>query len=281
MAITRKRKRDSEQASLPRERTNLMSLPPELREIIWFHALAGDEPLICYLAKRTTRLPTGCEDFPLALERQSKRYPQHPPLTLVSRQVRKETLPVFYNENIFSFSLDDRDGNQIGQWQDFALPDDTFFLRPTAGRYEVAASALNAQIWTVRLEFVIESVAGVQKTHNPRYATIDVRLNAENKLVLTFGGALADECTCYLQEQATKIPQRQIVYVNSERQRRALHHRNIADYARFIEKEINDDLRLGNRLDNRWKCTVCGKDAGMRPGREAELTSPIPGRPRA
>ena len=71
--------------SLGRTTSRFLELPQEIRDLIYQHALTSTKPMVSF------RL----DDY----QRQSYQEAIQPPLTKVSRQVRKECLPIFYDCN--------------------------------------------------------------------------------------------------------------------------------------------------------------------------------------
>lgn len=67
--------------------SGLLQLPPEIRDVIYEFALTSDHPVV------TFRLDTYQQD--------SYQEATQPPLTRVSRQVRQESLPIYFDCNEF------------------------------------------------------------------------------------------------------------------------------------------------------------------------------------
>ncbi|KAK4548275.1 hypothetical protein LTR36_010145 [Oleoguttula mirabilis] len=82
----------------------LMTLPTELREMIFYFAIVEDEPLIAY-KHYDGPLSLMCEkDMPSTVQ-QTITQPGEPSLTFVSRQARKEARPIFWRDNTFLFNV--------------------------------------------------------------------------------------------------------------------------------------------------------------------------------
>ncbi|KAI7211398.1 hypothetical protein KC365_g14976, partial [Hortaea werneckii] len=83
----------------------ILSLPRELRDLIYSHLVQHPEPLTPQY--RPCWKPTLPGDTTTkrrrSYHRVIRRLPPHPPLALVSRQLRHETLSAFYGSNTFVF----------------------------------------------------------------------------------------------------------------------------------------------------------------------------------
>lgn len=80
----------------------LLALPAELRELIWIHTVTEWMPaLACKHDEQvpSTRRNRIIEQRPIRMDRLNRPLP--PAITKVSHQLRAETLPLYYQENIF------------------------------------------------------------------------------------------------------------------------------------------------------------------------------------
>jgi hypothetical protein len=86
-----------------------MRLPAELREIIFEHALTSSKQVVAF------RL---LDDY----QREDSEEAIQPPLTRVSRQVRAESLPVFYRCSDFVLHADKSRLDESRQWLQYVEP---------------------------------------------------------------------------------------------------------------------------------------------------------------
>ena len=86
---------------IPRWEAHLLGLPPELRNSIWRYALTEPDGIWLPYVDRSWKYGARCF-----------RSIKEPGLLAVSRQVRNETLEMFYYENTFK----SRDGNDVEPW---------------------------------------------------------------------------------------------------------------------------------------------------------------------
>lgn len=80
----------------------LLALPAELRELIWIHTVTEWTPALAYKHDKqvpSTRRSSILEQRPIRMDRLNRPLP--PAITRVSHQLRAETLPLYYQENIF------------------------------------------------------------------------------------------------------------------------------------------------------------------------------------
>jgi hypothetical protein len=87
----------------------LLGLPAELREIIFEHALTSSKQVVAF------RL---LDDY----QREDSREAIQPPLTRVSRQIRAESLPVFYRCNDFVLHADKSRLDESRRWLQYVEP---------------------------------------------------------------------------------------------------------------------------------------------------------------
>ncbi|KAK4950701.1 hypothetical protein LTR10_010694 [Elasticomyces elasticus] len=166
------------------ESASLLGLPVELREMIWTYALVEDEPLISFIGERVERSQDP-EDR-AKLVRQTILFPETPALACVSKEIRWETMPIWYGENVFAFGLD-HDGQDVGEAR--REPVLLFF----DGQRDRNQTIHNLS--KVDLEFQMYSSAA----EGPSSAGINIRSAVGvDKLSLSFTGVLARECTCSL-----------------------------------------------------------------------------------
>ena len=85
-----------------RLKATLFELPRELRDLIYDLALHSDKPLVTFRV----------DDY----QRESYVEAIQPGLTRISRQVRKESLPVFYSTNAFILHSDEPKLVDTQQW---------------------------------------------------------------------------------------------------------------------------------------------------------------------
>ncbi|EMF16974.1 uncharacterized protein SEPMUDRAFT_146088 [Sphaerulina musiva SO2202] len=81
----------------------LLTLPLEIRELVWEHVLTeADQTLV------TFRLD--------AFQREYYSYSTQPALARVSRQIRSESLPIWYERNRFIFHTEDAKAQDVRTW---------------------------------------------------------------------------------------------------------------------------------------------------------------------
>lgn len=83
-------------------RSRLLALPPELRDLIFAFALTSSKPLVAF------RLDS--------YQRQTYQESIQPPLTQVNKQIRRETLPLFYDCNSIILHTEESKINDASHW---------------------------------------------------------------------------------------------------------------------------------------------------------------------
>lgn len=249
--------------------TTLMTLPTELREVIFQYVVVDSDPLPAYVAKRTIKRPaercvvheptleeqrlrlhagalslgTVCEKYMPFLVQQTKAYPEEPPVTQVSRQIREEARNIFYRDNTFTFHLVSCDGGTddyeyaIGRWFDWT------------GIANITSR------FTISINFMMVAIIGPVQ----RAATVVIHSNSEHKLSASFRGALTDECTCALSRRAveTRDPDSDQAVTPTR-----IVDRSIVHYSNHIMSRWARHWRI---LGRRWDavaadhCSDCGK----------------------
>ncbi|KAK5721340.1 hypothetical protein LTR17_014629 [Elasticomyces elasticus] len=249
---------------------SLMTLPVELRELVWEAALAEDEPLIAYLERRVVARPTRTAHQPTMM-RQVRRIPGSPPLLHVSKQTRIEAFPIYWKSNTFAFSICADLPDQVGLWQSFVAQRGTHhtYMSTFPPRPSIIETS-----WNVRLEFSMFrpditapeiNADNFDWSYSPlpedpeRVATIDVRLvdaAKEGRVEFIFGGVLAEACTCWPRAYAAKWS---LADPN--------HSRTIARFAQHVEKELQDVWSYSDSMrgySQTRQCKECGKPTPKR-----------------
>ncbi|KAK5119588.1 hypothetical protein LTR85_007417 [Meristemomyces frigidus] len=168
-----------------------------------------------------------------------KAFPDEPALTYVSREIRKVARPFFWQENTFKFHMGC--GTMTMMYGHADLDEARQWLNWTT------ICAIVSRI-TLAIEFTMAPILG------PSFGAgvITISSDAEDKLSATFAGALAEECTCELEQQASEIS-------------RVASDRKIVDYADTIATAWKNDYNMANRQHEApYRCTECGK-AGLPP----------------
>lgn len=90
------------------QRSTLMSLPLELRQSIFSYALTSDKPLVTF----------HLDEY----QREVYEEASQPALLSVSKQVRAESLLLYYQSNHFIFHSEGKKADDAEQWLQYALP---------------------------------------------------------------------------------------------------------------------------------------------------------------
>ncbi|KAK5719442.1 hypothetical protein LTR15_007966 [Elasticomyces elasticus] len=228
---------------------SLMGLPVELREIIWKYALVEEEPLISYMGERVQRPRYG--ENRAKLVRQTIVYPEMPALACVSRDIRWETMPIWY-DNVFAFGLDHeaRGRGEVGRWLKARREPVLFFDLRQDRNHTIH------RLTKVDLEFQMYSHAA----EGPASAGISIRRAVDvSKLSLSFTGVLARECTCSLtalMDELSKDPSDLREYDHEMCE--CWEQEAISAFAKRVERNI-EDWQGDHREDGDEYCSACEK----------------------
>ncbi|KAK5707059.1 hypothetical protein LTR17_021049 [Elasticomyces elasticus] len=238
----------------------LMSLPPELRELIWKAAVVGPKPLTAYVAQRTIRVPqrqlprriweeerNDSHTRDSELIRLRKNFPELPALFAVSRDARKEAMSVYYQDNIFSFYLGKgKNDNELEYWMN-------------NGSYPISGPLDHSDFYRlriVRLEFILcNSIEGQD------LAAIDLEIDPfTGSVMLHFPGTSLDmECKCQFSNIAMNLTKgTRWVRIDGFQWRRNAHTELYA----FMSKMLREHWKRGEwqaRCEALGPCTTCGK----------------------
>ncbi|KAK3673129.1 hypothetical protein LTR78_006969 [Recurvomyces mirabilis] len=231
----------------------LLSLPLELREMIWRDVLVEPEPIFTCLAQHAVTRPRDSSKrarirafwsdrysrTPTAPETKVSLWPRLPTLSRVSAQLRREALEVFFRDNVFLFRLDcHMSDHDVQRWQDSLMA-------------QWSPKMLGAHLfksWTLRLEFMVQSQTGGMR----QPTAIDCKLGAADRLLLSFSGALEQECTCRCRDGAEGLSSE---LATAE----AGSATTLARFATLVEEQMKSDWeRRGRRMTPPCPCVRCG-----------------------
>ena len=95
---------------------HFLSLPPEVRNIIYRFAVVEDEPIVLH---------------------QQSPPPQQPGLLQISRHIRQETIEIYYQENLFQWRLHNYNADRYIRWcessRERCLANDEMYLTTVEG----------------------------------------------------------------------------------------------------------------------------------------------------
>ncbi|KAK3660866.1 hypothetical protein LTR56_000624 [Elasticomyces elasticus] len=169
---------------------HLLSLPAELREMIWSFVLVEPEPIISYVNRRTIVNEDKHDPRRLETLRVMKPIPSLPPLAYIAKQLHAEIVAAFFGSNTFVFHLNKYNPREVDSWL-------------TAVKYHISElltdldSAFVDGHITIRLDLQIPISAFLG-----RLATIEYSFNVKkDSYDIKFSGALTQECVCRLYDQ--------------------------------------------------------------------------------
>ncbi|KAK5727882.1 hypothetical protein LTR17_012425 [Elasticomyces elasticus] len=175
-------------------RCHLLSLPAELREMIWSLAQVEPEPIISYIERRTIR----GRDYRYPRDSNTIRIKQAvpciPPLACLARHLHEEVMAVFYGGNTFVFNLNNHNPFEVDSWID-ALRMQSVDLMDTDD--DCRGWWLIDHNITIRLEFAIprprapDGLTAIEYSYSEREYVFKVKVS----------GALTEECLCRLNDQ--------------------------------------------------------------------------------
>ncbi|KAK4894823.1 hypothetical protein LTR27_006945 [Elasticomyces elasticus] len=183
--------------------SRLLSLPAELRELIWKLVLTQPVPIAAYLGHRTI-LRNAPEpeyaqnpDQQMRAFRQSQAFPRLPPLALVSKDLAEEILVYYLKHNIFQFHAEDKNDYEIFTWLD-KVEDLCETIASSRGDtlYDAALHL------TLRVGFPIRTPNWPRSKHD--YALVEYKLigtlgsRTHDLMDVRLGGALLKECICWV-----------------------------------------------------------------------------------
>ncbi|KAK4906420.1 hypothetical protein LTR49_024442 [Elasticomyces elasticus] len=155
---------------------HLLSLPAELREMIWSFVLVEPEPIISYVERRTIR----GRDYRYPRDSNTIRIKQAvpciPPLACVARHLHEEVMAVFYGANTFAFNLNKHNPFEVDSWID-ALRMQSVDLMDTDN---------DCRGW-----WLIDHNVTIRLDYSEREYVFKVKVS----------GALTEECLCRLNDQ--------------------------------------------------------------------------------
>ncbi|KAK6416025.1 hypothetical protein LTR81_010376 [Elasticomyces elasticus] len=238
-----------------KEGPSLMSLPPEIRELTWAQTMVQKQPLTAYVGVRTHR------NTPEArIQRQMRAYPGLPSLGLVSTQVRREAMGIYWSENVFEFCLNRQKTYELFRWH-FAKMS---FLRGDGGdengdediKDQDEAETIG-RLNKINLHFQMCTVIG-EFDDGSVYMRVDM---TDRSMTLEYHGALAMECTCVLSKLAPLAMQRMCMSEAGWQADAFLWVANI------IERELQNGWSRPDR-DLGWNkaprhCSACQKPSVM------------------
>ncbi|KAK3624443.1 hypothetical protein LTR22_023976 [Elasticomyces elasticus] len=180
--------------------SRLLSIPAELRELIWKLVLTHPGPIAAYMGHRTI-LRNAPEPFyaqdpdeQMRAFRQSQAFPRLPPLALVCKDLGKEIVVYYLRHNIFQFHINDKNDYQVFEWLDKVEKlCDTLIPSDGINTY-IAAPHL-----TLRVGFPVRTPIS-----NLEYAIVEYKLigtlgsRTHDLMDVTLGGALLKECICWV-----------------------------------------------------------------------------------
>ncbi|KAK5702805.1 hypothetical protein LTR97_003751 [Elasticomyces elasticus] len=212
----------------------LMSLPPEIRELIWSFAFVKPHPIIAQVDHQTVtsdkcraHTERWFQDSGLTTHRQTKAVPELPSVVLVNKSLSKEVLPLFFR-NTFMFRLERRNVGDVQFW----LEEMYCHLVAITGE-SASRKYINKNI-TVRIEFAFGEY---------RAATIEYRIcSCEGHMGFHFrlGGQLEQECICWLGDAIT-------IVVEQNRDGGILEE--FSEMAEQIEKRVEEIVYISPKLD--------------------------------
>ena len=89
-------------ATKPPKTSPLLALPPELREQIFSYAVFSSKPTVTFRLDK--------------YQRETYEQASQPPLTRVSRQIRRESLPLYFENNAFVFHTEGLKAEDAARW---------------------------------------------------------------------------------------------------------------------------------------------------------------------
>ncbi|KAK4962765.1 hypothetical protein LTR10_000392 [Elasticomyces elasticus] len=180
--------------------SRLLSLPAELREIVWKLVLTQSGPIAAYLGHRTV-LRNAPEpeyaqnpDQQMRAFRQSQAFPRFPPLALVCKDLAEGIMVYYLKHNVFQFHVEDKNDYEIFTWLDKVEQLCETIIPFDGVNIYVAASHL-----TLRVGFKV----GTSRT-NTEYAMIEYKLVGAldsrtcDLMEIRLGGTLLKECICWV-----------------------------------------------------------------------------------
>ncbi|KAK5115041.1 hypothetical protein LTR62_001738 [Meristemomyces frigidus] len=235
------------------ESSRLLSLPLELREMIWRYVLVEPEPIFTCLVQHAVTRPR-CHSkrarmrsfwheiysrTPSVTTTKLSLWPRLPILSRVNTQLRREALEVFFRDNVFLFRLDyqmsDRD---VERWQETLLSQWSRSMLP-AGLF---------RLWTIRLEFMVQSQTGGMR----QPTILDCSLGPNGDLAHRFQGALKQECTCRYQDNVRSLTKEATASTAGQNEL-------IAKVAALVEEQIKAEWgRRGRWMTLPYLCVRCG-----------------------
>lgn len=177
----------------PPRRAELLNLPVELRLMIYHYVVVSPKPLTA--AKCSDERPIFTEYGGVVERMVSRRLPAEPALSMTSRQIRDEVLPLFYDKNVFIFKHVDRT-LPFASWLD-RLP------RPRSSIHNIlrepfATQHISTVILMRRKDDCRDCPAALSAHGHSLRVTIDRR--PRKPLTVQLGDAAAAQCACVMFE---------------------------------------------------------------------------------
>ncbi|KAK5727883.1 hypothetical protein LTR17_012426 [Elasticomyces elasticus] len=179
--------------------SRLLSLPAELRELIWKLVLTQPGPIAAYMGHRTV-LRNAPEPFyaqdpdeQMRAFRQSQAFPRLPPLALVCKDFGEEIVVYYLRHNIFQFHINDKNDYQVFEWLDKVQK-----LCETLIPFDGINIYIAAPHLTLRVGFPVRTPIS-----NLEYAIVEYKLigmlgsRTDDLMDVRLGGALLKECICW------------------------------------------------------------------------------------
>ncbi|KAK5688296.1 hypothetical protein LTS10_000274 [Elasticomyces elasticus] len=180
--------------------SRLLSLPAELRELIWKLVLTQPVPIAAYLGHRTV-LRNAPEpeyaqnpDQQMRAFRQSQAFPRFQPLAFVCKDLAEEIMVCYLKHNISQFHIEDKNDYQVFEWLDKVEK-----LCDTLIPFDGINIYLAAPHLTLRVGFPVRTPIS-----NLEYAIVEYKLigtlgyRTRDLMDVRLGGALLKECICWV-----------------------------------------------------------------------------------
>lgn len=204
---------DSTMSTISNQTTGLLILPGEIRNTIYEYVVIEEDPVIAVTANLECTYTHDIEDdnpwtkteemevTQVKLSRRAWKL-NKPGLVDVSRQIRREALPVFYAENIFIFRPSELDWRD---WETDGMQDDKQDLREMIAWWVQAVGEHAKHVTHVGVVFGLYSSSTPEELEDESFYITAARLSTgDTKFVVNNGHA---NCTrdCLLAEPAKRF----------------------------------------------------------------------------
>ncbi|KAK3619743.1 hypothetical protein LTR56_023828 [Elasticomyces elasticus] len=229
----------------PKDTPCLMSLPPEIRELIWSFVFVKPHPIIAQIYHQTVasdkcraHTEQWFQDSGLTTYRQTKAVPELPSFVFTNKVLSNEVMPFIFR-NTFLFRLERQNVGEVTFWLEEMYNHVAAITQDDATR-----NFINKNI-TVRIEFAFGGL---------RAGTIEYKsCNCEGHkgFHFTLGGQLEQECSCWLDDAVAAV----------EEQNRTDEGvlEELSEMATRIEKRVEEVWLLRGRRRPKTQCSTCGK----------------------